>query len=76
MKVSVDAQISDAEDTVVFPDAEEIEYENFRGQVRIFTVDANEIHDKGNRISVKVEPTGRRITLKKERIRERRKAQR
>ncbi len=59
------------EEAIEFENVEEIEYLNFRGELRQFRIDADSILDKGTMLSVCVEPTGKRIGLKKASIKRR-----
>ena len=46
----------------------EIQYENFRGENKVFEGNANTLRTRGNHLSLEVAPTGRRIALNRDRI--------
>ena len=45
-----------------------VEYNNFRGEEKTFTADPTSIRDRGSRLSMRVAPTGLRISLARDRI--------
>lgn len=50
------------------PFAIQVRYTNFRGEERTFTGDKRSLRRKGNHLSLRVAPSGRRIALSRERI--------